>query len=492
MGKKFFLVMMCLWFSFNLYCKFSIAPNLNFYGITETLDKISEIITSKEKGAYIRFGDGEISIAYGKSSKQQKWSKSLERELREAMSLNGDTILKALPLHNKKLKTYEYGMWFGGYETGFKKCIDIIKKIKKFWGADLKDVYSSYALCFITKTDLVRLKMLLNLIRHRNHCVFIGNKNVPNETVKLLFGDGCDFIAVSSSNAYENVDEIEKVCLEKVKANKKKYNIIITSMGQAGKALQKRLWKKLDNIFLLDFGSLIDALCGWKTKKWIKDFKLNENQFKDMAKKKVKFLCTAAILDNYYNERKKEYIKSLEAISKLGYEPYVVESCITGPSFLDEYSSYVHYPKINNFKLRNKGVNEARALIEAFKYFDFDDDDMIIKMTGRYRLADSYFVKMVELNIDADAVARYWVKPNGIFSGCFALKGKCFKDLLKNIDLEMMEKEWRTSIEVVIGNYLKKLKENGGKVVYLDKVHVWAYHFGSKGKFYKNNMIVYW
>ena len=35
--------------------------------------------------------------------------------------------------------------------------------------------------------------------------------------------------------------------------------------------MQKRLWYKLDNVFLFDFGSLIDALCDWNTREWIND-----------------------------------------------------------------------------------------------------------------------------------------------------------------------------------------------------------------------------
>ena len=40
-------------------------------------------------------------------------------------------------------------------------------------------------------------------------------------------------------------------------------------MGCSGRALMKRLWNKFDKVFFFDFGSLLDALCGWNTRAWI-------------------------------------------------------------------------------------------------------------------------------------------------------------------------------------------------------------------------------
>ena len=40
-------------------------------------------------------------------------------------------------------------------------------------------------------------------------------------------------------------------------------------MGCSGRAMQKRIWDNYNNVFLFDFGSLMDALCGDKTRAWI-------------------------------------------------------------------------------------------------------------------------------------------------------------------------------------------------------------------------------
>lgn len=91
----------------------------------------------------------------------------------------------------------------------------------------------------------------------------ISNENIPAYVRKTSFGDDCKFGPTSIINSHKQIDGIEKECLEKI-PNNAEYKIIVTAMGVSGKALQKRLWKKLDNIFLFDFGSLIDGFCDFK------------------------------------------------------------------------------------------------------------------------------------------------------------------------------------------------------------------------------------
>lgn len=46
-----------------------LAPQLKLYDSKETLQKVMDIIFHKQKGAYLRFGDGDLNIANGKGSK---------------------------------------------------------------------------------------------------------------------------------------------------------------------------------------------------------------------------------------------------------------------------------------------------------------------------------------------------------------------------------------------------------------------------------------
>ena len=40
-------------------------------------------------------------------------------------------------------------------------------------------------------------------------------------------------------------------------------------MGCPGRVLAKRIYLQDFNVFLFDSGSLLDALCGWKTRAWM-------------------------------------------------------------------------------------------------------------------------------------------------------------------------------------------------------------------------------
>jgi len=224
----------------------------------------------------------------------------------------------------------------------------------------------------------------------------------------------------------------------------------------------------------------------------------SEKNCKPRDKRKVRVILTSALIDKHFNERKAEYIKSLnkttDVLSALGYEPYIIESCRDNPTFLNEYSSDVFYAKVNkpNFNPRNtnKGIYEAKSLIKFFENYKFNDDDMIIKLTGRYYFADDYFIKLVEKNTDADAIARIWRKPGEAWTGCFAMKCKYFKDMLAKLNFNKMQNKW-IEFEKELQKYIDKLKKKGGKVIFIDKVHVFANNYGSRLP-YKPNNYIYW
>lgn len=198
---------------------------------------------------------------------------------------------------------------------------------------------------------------------------------------------------------------------------------------------------------------------------------------------KIKIVCTAAILENNHKERMAEYIKSMKIISQFGYEPYIIEACKSGPTFLDEYSNFVYYPNVNNPSL-GKGFNEALSMLKGCEYFEFDDDDWIIKLTGRYYFADDYFVRLVEDNTDADAIVRTWSKEvpgqkGSIFTGCFAMKYKYLKEMLIGYlreKIDMIEKNDKRIyiIECFAAKYIYDLARNRAKVMFVKNLHVFA------------------
>ena len=87
---------------------------------------------------------------------------------------------------------------------------------------------------------------------------------------------------------------------------------------------------------------------------------------------KIKIVCTAALIQDNYEQRKEEYIRTLTKLKEFGYETYVFESCTQGPTFLRQYCDHVCYTQTNNPLISNKGVNEARSMVVGFMHYNFE------------------------------------------------------------------------------------------------------------------------
>lgn len=200
----------------------------------------------------------------------------------------------------------------------------------------------------------------------------------------------------------------------------------------------------------------------------------------------IKIIYTAALIDQNFEQRKNEYIYSLKILNSYGFNnPYIIEAISNGHSFFDKYSCNVIYTKINNASLRNKGVNEANSLIQAIKILNFNDDDIIIKITGRYYFTSDDFLKLVT-NTFIDGYFKLDTC-NQIFTGCFAIRFKYFKDFLFKLNLEMMEHNM-INIEQELANYVTDITSHSdAKMMYVKKLNVTASIFGNG-----NPMLTYW
>lgn len=241
---------------------------LNFHKSAETLDKIQEIISRKEKGVYFRFGDGDVYLASGIDDSLQKSDLFLMLELQEAFGLNGANVLKCLPLNCKEFNGYEEGMNRANHERFYEWCQDILKLSIPIWNGPIDDVYSMTALAYTATNKVEKCLSFLKFLKSSGVCLLVGNENIPKSIQELLFGPNCHFVSTPTSNSYSQIDRIEEECLKNLSAHVG-YKIVVTSLGCSGRALQKRLYGRFEDIFLFDFGSLMDAICGWDTREWI-------------------------------------------------------------------------------------------------------------------------------------------------------------------------------------------------------------------------------
>lgn len=213
-----------------------------------------------------------------------------------------------------------------------------------------------------------------------------------------------------------------------------------------------------------------------------KDTNANNSNIQDNKQQnssQLRVVCTAALLNDKYDMRKKEYIKCMNTLAKFGIRnPYIIEAVKGhGPTFLDTLSTNVFYSKAHDFNvkdIRNKGVNEARTMLDGLNHFNFEPNDMILKLTGRYNLKSDKIIKLIQNNPDVDVFVKLIYKGTWPITGCFAMRNHLFKDLLENLDLKEMESKF-IYIEAKVMDYINKmLKNKTGKVMFIDHLDLTA------------------
>jgi len=148
------------------------------------------------------------------------------------------------------------------------------------------------------------------------------------------------------------------------------------------------------------------------------------------SQRPIRVLYTAALIDDPKGVRKADYIRNLKKLKEYGCDVYVVESCQKGPTFLDQYCAHVCYTR-SDIPKGNKGLNEAISMLIGMKHFQFDPEDMILKVTGRYVMNDDQFVSLVRRNVNADIIARIWNKSDA-FTGYFGMRCNHLLEFLEN------------------------------------------------------------
>ncbi|MCX5921933.1 MAG: hypothetical protein NTX86_01235 [Candidatus Dependentiae bacterium] len=194
----------------------------------------------------------------------------------------------------------------------------------------------------------------------------------------------------------------------------------------------------------------------------------------------VRLVLSAALSNNYYEFRKGQYIETFGILANLGYQnPYVIEAIKKeGPTFLDEYTTNAFYSSANIPGLRNYGINEARTMLDGLTHFNFDDEDMIIKLTGRYQPTSDSFLKLVEQNPDVDAFVKVdqW---GNVFTLGFAMRCKNMKEMYSSMDYSAMEHHM-INVETEVGNYVRRKQTEGTlKIMYVNKLDLKANLYGS-------------
>jgi hypothetical protein len=258
----------------------------------ETIQKILLILKNKEKGAYLRFGDGDLNIMTGLNDSYNACSPSFTKEIHESICIDDENYLKGVCLMCKKYGLLEDKMWGGNHEFPEKVCIKYYNDIYNIRKKHLTDYYCFVAFNFYLTTykqDSYEIMYKLRSLCLSNDVLFVGNENINKSIIELYFGEKYSMIKCPYKNSYSAINEIENQLINKINENDN-YKIIIMCCGITTRCLIKRLWIN-NNIntkfFILDFGSIIDALSGIVSRQYCIETKFNPQLYNDGFKEYI-------------------------------------------------------------------------------------------------------------------------------------------------------------------------------------------------------------
>lgn len=138
--------------------------------------------------------------------------------------------------------------------------------------------------------------------------------------------------------------------------------------------------------------------------------------------------------------RQNRYIKCITKVVELinndeNIKPIIVENNGLRQTFLDYLNCDVCYTNNNIINYTHKGENELLDIKEVINQYNIEDDDIIIKLTGRYKLLNLNFINLVKNNINEyDAFVKFFnvCTLKYMFDDCilglFAIKCKYLKE----------------------------------------------------------------
>ena len=155
-------------------------------------------------------------------------------------------------------------------------------------------------------------------------------------------------------------------------------------------------------------------------------------------------IVTTSIIDKHMNtsqdHRKNRYMECIQHLIDLlekdsSVKIVVVENNGLRQTYLDDLKCDILYTNNNNYKFAHKGVNELSDIKDVIKHYDINEDDMIIKLTGRYKMIDMSFIQLVkDKSKEYDAFIKFFnvcelkYMYHDCVLGLFAMKCKYIKD----------------------------------------------------------------
>lgn len=156
--------------------------------------------------------------------------------------------------------------------------------------------------------------------------------------------------------------------------------------------------------------------------------------------------------------RNNRYIECINQLLELikndnDIKPIIVENNGLRKTYLDNFNCNIHYTNNNSYQCIHKGFNELLDIKDVIEKYNINDDDIVIKITGRYKLLNRDFINLIKNN-NKDAYVKFFnvctkeFMYNDSVLGLYAIKCK----YLKNFNYNGMNK----SPEVEFAEYVRE------------------------------------
>ena len=145
----------------------------------------------------------------------------------------------------------------------------------------------------------------------------------------------------------------------------------------------------------------------------------------------------------HYKHRKTRYLQSIQSVLSIiqndsEIKPIIVENNNV-PTYLDELNCDVFYTNNNALEFPHKGFTELLDIQNIIDAYNMKDHDIVIKLTGRYRVLDGSFFNTIKQHCnDYDAFVKFYnvctleYLYNDCVLGLFAVKCKYLKNFHYN------------------------------------------------------------
>ena len=194
------------------------------------------------------------------------------------------------------------------------------------------------------------------------------------------------------------------------------------------------------------------------------------------------YLIITTSINNRYGakdqtERQERYLYAInETLKVLPYEikPIIVENNGKRETYLDNFYHNrehlkVFYTENNKQQFKSKGANELLDIKEVIDRYGIEDNDIIIKLTGRYRaLSPKFFKEVIENENKYDAFVKFYGTCSLKFEqydcilGCYALRAKYIK-LFNHFSIDNYK-----SAEIAFARYVRFCGANIKEIDNLD------------------------